>query len=140
MVVVSSLGTLSCRSQEPLRPRRSMVQPEHIPRPLPRKPALPRLFHPETKNMYFPALIIFGSLATAIQPPIVPFFQQAPTPQWGAMKLGVYRFVNLVSGTAISMNDSSADSLIVARYVALFQSHLTFRCGPLILKQAGRGQ
>ena len=90
--------------------------------------------------MYFPALIIFGSLATAIQPPIVPFFQQAPTPQWGAMKLGVYRFVNLVSGTAISMNDSSADSLIVARYVALFQSHLTFRCGPLILKQAGRGQ
>lgn len=69
--------------------------------------------------MYLPVLMSFGfALTTAIQPPIVPFVQQEPTPQWTNTKLGVYRFVNGVTGTALSVSDSSTDSLVVSMYVA----------------------
>ena len=71
--------------------------------------------------MHFLELIPFScALATAIQPPIVPFVQQIPIPLLTGQMLGVYRFVNIVNGTAFRLNDSSADSLIMAMYIAVF--------------------
>ncbi|KAI4264794.1 MAG: hypothetical protein L6R42_000113 [Xanthoria sp. 1 TBL-2021] len=69
--------------------------------------------------MHFAALIASSfAVATATRPPIIPFVDQAPTPQWGAIKPGVYRFVNYATGTALSVKDSSADSQVVSMPVA----------------------
>ncbi|KAI4218406.1 MAG: hypothetical protein L6R36_008970, partial [Xanthoria steineri] len=69
--------------------------------------------------MYLLALILsYCALATATSPPIIPVVQKAPTPQWGDMSPGLYRFVNVATRTALSVSDSGADSLVVSMPVA----------------------
>ncbi|KAI4096083.1 MAG: hypothetical protein LQ339_007047 [Xanthoria mediterranea] len=71
--------------------------------------------------MYISIVVFFSyTLATATRAPIIPFVQQAPTPQWGDITPGVYRFVNYATGTALSVKDASADSDVVSMYLAPF--------------------
>lgn len=76
-----------------------------------------------SRVMYLLALILsYCALATATSPPIIPVVQKAPTPQWGDMSPGLYRFVNVATRTALSVSDSGADSLVVSMYIAPFPS------------------
>lgn len=49
---------------------------------------------------------------------IIPQLRYGLYPQRGDIKPGVYRFVNYGTGTALSINDTSADSAVVSMYVS----------------------